>query len=129
MVVSELIFISLFIFGVVSGRNLTDIELFSEHISSVSVNRYPCKEPQPRFFQLRELINDEMYERYYKKYIKSIRPYGTVLHRCEFSGCCVIFNQTCRAKEEKLSILTFYNAVRDQYFQIKASNNTMCACY
>ncbi|KAG5896072.1 hypothetical protein JTB14_006861 [Gonioctena quinquepunctata] len=103
---------------------------FLLHTKRVSSNKFPCREPQRRVVYLRELVKGEEYDENYKKFIKDIRPLGTILNRCENNGCCKRYNERCQASKENDVDLTFLNLHGSsvKYFTITAKNHTKCAC-
>ncbi|XP_057662237.1 uncharacterized protein LOC130897415 [Diorhabda carinulata] len=101
---------------------------WSLHMERVSYEMFPCKEPQPRVVYLREIIGNEAWESTYKEYMRKMRPYATILHRCEGSGCCKHYNERCQAASDESVLLTFYIGSNDEYKTFKATNHTSCVC-
>ncbi|KAG5896071.1 hypothetical protein JTB14_006860 [Gonioctena quinquepunctata] len=103
---------------------------YLSHSARVSRKLFPCSEPQRRVVSLRELVEKEEYDENYKKFIKDIRPRGTILHRCENSGCCKSYNEKCQPFKENNVDLTYMYTIENsaKYFTITAKNHTKCAC-
>jgi hypothetical protein len=94
-----------------------------EHI--LKVQKFICKEPQPRLIPVEDLFNVNSKDLY--------TPRVTVLHRCgEDTGCCPREDMTCVPHEIKIVTLMF--SVHDTQYnnkskrELKAVNHTLCQC-
>ncbi|CAG9840410.1 unnamed protein product [Diabrotica balteata] len=107
------------------GANMDEV---SEHIKRVSLSRYPCHDPQPKVMYLREIIGDDLWEEKYKMDMRDIRPFHTVLHRCDGSGCCPKYNQRCKPSATQTVTLNYLVITKQKFVEFQAENHTSCAC-
>uniref|UniRef100_A0A6P7H4H5 Uncharacterized protein LOC114344259 n=1 Tax=Diabrotica virgifera virgifera TaxID=50390 RepID=A0A6P7H4H5_DIAVI len=105
-----------------------DMDEVSEHIKRVSTSKYPCSAPQPRVMYLRDIIGDELWENKYKNDMRDIRPFHTVLHRCEGSGCCSRYNQRCKPADTQTVTLKYVVITKQRFVEFPAENHTSCHC-
>ncbi|PNF24190.1 hypothetical protein B7P43_G16868 [Cryptotermes secundus] len=94
-----------------------------EHI--LKVQKFRCKQPQPRLIPVEDLFNVNSKDLY--------TPRATVLHRCgEDTGCCPREDMTCVPHE--IEIVTLMFSVHDTQnhrkskHELKATNHTLCQC-
>lgn len=94
-----------------------------EHI--LKVQKFMCKQPQPRLIPVEDLFNVNSKDLY--------TPRATVLHRCgENTGCCPREDMTCVPHE--MEIVTLMFSVHDTQYhnkskhELKAINHTLCHC-
>jgi Zn-dependent M16 (insulinase) family peptidase len=94
-----------------------------EHI--LKVQKFKCKQPQPRLIPVEELFTVNSEDLY--------TPRATVLHRCgEDTGCCPTEGLTCVPHE--MEIVTLMFSVHDTQYhnksrqELKVANHTLCQC-
>lgn len=94
-----------------------------QHI--LKVQRFTCKQPQPRLFLVEDLFHVSSKDLY--------TPRATVLHRCgEDTGCCPSEDMSCVSRKEDTVTLIF--SVYDTQYknsskrEMQATNHTVCWC-
>jgi hypothetical protein len=94
-----------------------------EHI--LKVQKFICKQPQPRLIPVEHLFNVNSKDLY--------TPRATVLHRCgEDTGCCPREDMTC--VPHGMDIVTLIFTVHDTQYhnksmqELQATNHTVCRC-
>ncbi|XP_018575741.1 uncharacterized protein LOC108914412 [Anoplophora glabripennis] len=114
----------------VSGRPNKDLVAYRMNYGLLS--KFPCKQPQPRVFELEELMNNnELMESVRRDGRENISPAVTVLHRCESIGCCNNPHERCTNNATEEVTLTFRvitSVGKLDYVKIKERNHTQCAC-
>ncbi|CAG9840413.1 unnamed protein product [Diabrotica balteata] len=106
------------------SQNLVDE--FTEHKQRVS--KFVCDEPKPKVLYLRDLLTRKML-RDYEMFIPFMRPYATILHRCEGTGSCSNYNERCRPYHQETVKLVFIIKINQTIYKtFELQNHTTCTC-
>ncbi|XP_044760119.1 uncharacterized protein LOC123317589 [Coccinella septempunctata] len=107
-----------------SKRN---VEPWIEH--NARVDRFACRSPQPRSFDLSEILPKNSTLR---TIAGTIYPQKTVLYRCEHAGCCKGVKRCLpnSIDEVKLvfAVISPVMKPNTQYQQVTVLNHTQCSC-
>lgn len=102
-----------------------NVEPWIEH--NARVDRFTCSTPQPRSFDLNEILprNSTL-----RTVAGTIYPQKTVLYRCEHAGCCKGIKRCLpnSMDEVELVFAVISPTTKPEYQQIIALNHTRCSC-
>ncbi|KYB28403.1 hypothetical protein TcasGA2_TC032603 [Tribolium castaneum] len=110
--------------SVTTGSPGKKLNMFHKHFAAV--DKFKCKDPQPRAIAISEFLNKSIIS----EANLMISPDITVLHRCGQAGCCHK-NKTCQAhKTETVTLVFLINKKRShkEYIDVTAQNHTECEC-
>uniref|UniRef100_V5I7U4 Platelet-derived growth factor (PDGF) family profile domain-containing protein n=1 Tax=Anoplophora glabripennis TaxID=217634 RepID=V5I7U4_ANOGL len=112
---------------IVSVRSDEQLEAYRRH--EALLRQYPCGTPQPRVFELEQVIGADVLQEKTRGNLHWIKPATTVLHRCISSGCCQIPREKCMpSKKEDVKLTFLITSSTLDYLEVDAVNHTRCAC-